>query len=132
MKPVHVGAFLEDERVKGLINGVGVIDPDYEHPKDLPPELSVEPDGSFDGETVIVSLGGSIITIMVDNAADYDYGSIKWFYGKDSWLGDTFTVDTGISPFNEKGTYQLMVEGTAGGKPYSTEIFIKVEGDDEE
>jgi hypothetical protein len=40
--------------------------------------------------------------------------------------GEVVAINTGSAPFGE-GTYQLAVKGTANGKPYSTEIFIKIE-----
>jgi hypothetical protein len=134
MKPVGVSSFLQDDKVQGIIiagNSGAVINPGYENPEDLPPVLALDngtPGGRRldSGETVNVTLGDEV-TIKVTNAAVYDDG-IEWFYGE-NYLddGDSYTVDTTSSPFDEEGTYQLMAKGIAKGRPYSTEIFIKVE-----
>jgi hypothetical protein len=130
MKPVGVSSFLEDDRVQGIIeagNSGVVVNPGYENPEDIPPILALGDGIPLDPNRPVIVTIGDAVTIMVANAADYD-GGIEWFHGV-NYLdeGDSYTVDTTSSPFDEEGTYQLMAKGTAKGKPYSTEIFIKVE-----
>jgi hypothetical protein len=128
VKPVGIGDFLGDDKVQAIINGGITVNPGYEGPEDIPPKLSLGTSFLAEGDTVTVAIGKSV-TITVTNAGDYD-GGIEWFYDDKSYLdgGDFYTVNTTVTaPFNMKGTYQLAVKGTAGGKPYTTEIFIKVE-----
>jgi hypothetical protein len=138
MKPVGVSTFLGDDKVQDIINGnTGgvIVDPGYENPEDIPPVLALE-DGTelTAGDEVSVTLGNSV-TIRVTNADVYD--AIEWFYNGDDLTtlegvevsgvkGEEVAINTGIFPYGE-GTYQLAVKGTANGKPYSTEIFIKIE-----
>jgi hypothetical protein len=128
IKPVGVSTFLKDDRVQGIINGNSgvIVNPGYENPEDIPPELKAGTRLLIEGDTVTVSMGNRV-TITVTNAAKYD-GGIEWFCG-DGYLssGNTYTVNTASPPFNEEGTYQLAVVGTRDNVPYSIEIFVVVE-----
>jgi hypothetical protein len=130
VRPVDIEKLLGDDRVKKITDKGEIeigIEIEIEDPKDKLPELLVSSGGTGEvDDPVIVSLSGNPVTITVVNADDYD--DIEWFYGTISLeTGDTFVVDVANTPFDEEGTYQLAVEGTADGVSYSTEIFIKVE-----
>jgi hypothetical protein len=128
IKPVGVSSFLEDDKVQGIIaagNSGVKVDPGYEHPEDIPPELALD-DGTpkGDGDFVYVTKGESE-TITVTNADVYD--DIEWIYNRVKLgEGEEFVVDT-APPFDVEGTYQMAVVGTRNNVPYSIEIFIVIE-----
>jgi hypothetical protein len=135
IRPVDLGGFLDNEIVKEIIGEEKKegpeIDIDYKNPEDHPPELSDGSGSLADGAMVTVALGDSV-TITVTNAADYD-GGIEWaLNGVPVGVANdpSYIVNTNNAPFNAPfdkiATYQLMVTGTKDGKPYYTEISIKV------
>jgi membrane carboxypeptidase/penicillin-binding protein PbpC len=135
VKPVDVGPFLSDPKVEEIIRKGktgGDVDIEYEHPKDIAPELQADGVGVTTtkdeaGNTVTVLLSNlGTVTITVTNAEQYD--NIEWHYnGSSVKNGDTLAMSSMTVVFNAVGNYPVTVIGEKGGVYYSTLFYIKVE-----
>jgi hypothetical protein len=142
-KPVSLKTFLEDEKVKEIIekNNTGVTpDLGYGHPSEKGPKLEYGKNGAAaaplpnNGEVTISITQSDTLVITVSNASDYDPGSIEWSYdggtplaGSTGTYNETMTITAGDAAFTEEKPYSITVTGTIHSAPYSTAFFIKVE-----
>jgi hypothetical protein len=133
-KPVSLKDFLEDEKIKEIIekNAAG-IRLQYEHPAEQPLILRWKRTGTGDWTslqndgTITISIAYDTPTIEVQNEAEYT--GIKWTYNNGMNLASSgvYDIPIGTPPFADPGRVNITVEGTKNSKPYSA-IFTIIVG----
>jgi hypothetical protein len=105
---------------------INVVKPDFPVPelKDMNTNSIVNEGGTAQ---VII---GSTLTISINNWEAAAYHNIKWYINDEFNIATedaiVFTVHTDVSPFDEKGTYNLKVEGIKNGDTKTKTIKIVV------
>jgi len=127
MKPVDSSAFGETASEGNTEGGVNVII-GFKNPNDNAPVLEATIGGTKSPVNKNETLKfNNTDTITVTNGSNYD--SIEWYINETATPGNTgttLTVDTGIPPFNQSGTYPVSVVGKKAGVLYDTLVLVNV------
>jgi hypothetical protein len=136
VEPLGLDGFV-NEVSKGNSNGAGVDGGPIDFFENYSPELQWSDDGETTwkplnkGQTIPINFNPpSSLTIRVENADDYDTGSIIWICDKSTaGYEATLTITAGVAPFDTVKIYpySLTAKVEKNGQPYSTSIFIEVE-----